>query len=1053
MREVHTNVTDHPYGNGWLGVVIEQAEGIAKGNRPLPHQDVVAIGQIEEGEVVSRDLEQSNVTDRVGTHHLRIVLLTIGERHDHLAGITGHVIVGHHVAIVGDQKAGSHTVNLVLLAVLPWPKEPLEEGITKATAKGVPVHLFADLRDRNPDNCWRASLYRARDRRSAATIQIVGHQHLLQARGQQDGSNPSCNVLHGRNRRITQGFSVTGNFARMLSDSDHIPFYDVALPIPRSAPLTYAWEGTELQPGIRVLVPLGSRILTGTVVGRAATDRSQVRPIEEVLDVQPSIPPVVLELTRRVAEYYLCSWGEALDAALISGLTPQSVVYLELTAEGLSADLDAMSRSAPRRAALLDYLVQHPGPQRVSHLQQKLGTTSIAQQVESLVRMGLITAETEIERQRGPRRLRAVQLSSAAANDDEALRATFDDLDRRAPKQSLLLGHLYLQHHRKEPPQPATQLAAQLGVTTSVLEGLVAKGLAEWVEVERSSTQRVTRSSFTTRDERTLTLSAEQQRAVDRITACEDTFTVFLLDGVTGSGKTVVYQRAIERCLNRGRTALMLVPEIALTPQLYDRFVALFGASVGLMHSRMSMQERLDMWNRIQSGEVRLVIGPRSAVFAPLLNVGVIIVDEEHEPSYKQDDPSPRYNGRDVAIMRGQLEKCPVILGSATPSLETYANADDHRYERLVLASRADQAELPAVHIVDLRSARKSGHMHGTLSAELVSAMKLRLDRNEATILFLNRRGYANALLCDDCGHAPECPHCSVALTYHKTASALACHYCGYRQPALTACTTCGSTELRESGTGTQRVEEDVRKALEGTGAVIERMDTDTMKRRGAHRALLERFANNEIDVLIGTQMVAKGLDIPRVTLIGVVHADQGLHQADFRAVERTAQLLVQVSGRAGRDAARPGLVMIQTSTPEHPLYQEQLVADHPYRSETLTAELASRKHLLYPPFGRFIVVECSGPMEADVEHAARVLDRLLPADHPSWVRYGPTTPSIARLRNRYRRIIVIKNNKASDPTGGQCRTLLTSALHMYYATYAVRTVRITVDIDANGTI
>jgi hypothetical protein len=540
LREVHTNVTDHPYGNGWLGVVIEQAEGIAKGNRPLPHQDVVAIGQIEEGEVVSRDLEQSNVTDRVGTHHLRIVLLTIGERHDHLAGITGHVIVGHHVAIVGDQKAGSHTVNLVLLAVLPWPKEPLEEGITKATAKGVPVHLFADLRDRNPDNCWRASLYRARDRRSAATIQIVGHQHLLQARGQQDGSNPSCNVLHGRNRRITQGFSVTGNFARMLSDSDHIPFYDVALPIPRSAPLTYVWEGTELQPGMRVLVPLGSRILTGTVVGRAATDRSQVRPIEEVLDVQPSIPPVVLELTRRVAEYYLCSWGEALDAALISGLTPQSVVYLELTAEGLSADLDAMSRSAPRRAALLDYLVQHPGPQRVSHLQQKLGTTSIAQQVESLVRMGLITAETEIERQRGPRRLRAVQLSSAAANDDEALRATFDDLDRRAPKQSLLLGHLYLQHHRKEPPQPATQLAAQLGVTTSVLEGLVAKGLAEWVEVERSSTQRVTRSSFTTRDERTLTLSAEQQRAVDRITACEDTFTVFLLDGVTGSGKTVV---------------------------------------------------------------------------------------------------------------------------------------------------------------------------------------------------------------------------------------------------------------------------------------------------------------------------------------------------------------------------------------------------------------------------------------------------------------------------------------------------------------------------------
>lgn len=847
----------------------------------------------------------------------------------------------------------------------------------------------------------------------------------------------------------------------MVPESDPILFYDVALPIPRSAPLTYAWGGPELQPGMRVLVPLGSRLLTGTVVRGSTTTRHDARAIEEVLDVQPSLPPAVLELTRRVADYYLCSWGEALDAALISGLTPSSVVYIELTSQGLAADLDAMSRTAPRRAELLSYLLNHPGPQRVQHLQTKLGTTSIAQQVESLVRMGLITAETEVERQRGPRRVRALQLRPSVAAQDDALQATFDDLDRRAPKQSLLLGHLYLQYHRNEPPQPAAQLAAQLGVTTSVLDGLVAKGLAEWVEIDVSSVSSASsvasrgsaRSSFTTRDERTLTLSAEQARAIDRVTESEQRFTAFLLDGVTGSGKTVVYQRAIERCLNHGRTALMLVPEIALTPQLYDRFVALFGSAVGLMHSRMSMQDRLEIWNRIQSGDIRLVIGPRSAVFAPLVDVGVIIVDEEHEPSYKQDDPAPRYHGRDVAIMRGQIERCPVILGSATPSFESYVNADDQRYERLVLSSRADHAALPSVRLVDMRSARRSGAVQGTLSTELVSEIHQRLERSEASILFLNRRGYAHALLCDDCGHAPECPHCSVALTYHKTTASLACHYCGYQQPALTACTTCGSTELRESGTGTQRVEEDLRKALDGSGAVIERMDTDTMKRRGAHRAMLERFANNEIDVLIGTQMVAKGFDIPRVTLIGVVNADQGLHQADFRAVERTAQLLVQVAGRAGRDAARPGLVMIQTSSPEHPLYREQMMVDHPYRSGTLDAELDLRRQLLYPPFSRFIVVECSGPMEGDVEHVARILDRLLPVEHPCWVRYGPTIPSIARLRNRYRRIIVIKNTKASDPTGGQCRTLLTSALQMYYTSYAVRSVRVTVDIDANGTM
>lgn len=497
----------------------------------------------------------------------------------------------------------------------------------------------------------------------------------------------------------------------------------------------------------------------------------------------------------------------------------------------------------------------------------------------------------------------------------------------------------------------------------------------------------------------------------------------------------------------------MMVPEIALTPQLHDRFRAVFGDTVALLHSRMSMGERIDTWRRVRSGACRIVLGPRSAVFAPLHNVGLIIVDEEHEPSYKQEDPSPRYHGRDVAVMRARLEGCPIVLGSATPSMESYVNADEGRYTLLRLSHRADHASLPTVQVIDMRTERKTNRTIGTVSVSLVDEIKHRLARREGTILFLNRRGYASSLVCDDCGAVPHCPHCDVSLTYHKVSATVACHYCGYREQAITSCRTCGGIEIREQGIGTQRIEEDVRKALEGTGAVIERMDADTTQRRGSHRRLLQRFANGDVDVLIGTQMVAKGLDIPHVTLIGVINADQSLFQTDFRAVERTAQLLVQVSGRAGRDAERPGEVLIQTSSPEHPLYQEVARAGAPYRSDVLLNDQAQRREHDYPPYARFIIVECSGPLESDVEHAIRIWDRLLPNEDACWKRFPPITPSVARIRNRYRRVIVIKNLKASDPSGGRCRSLLVAAQEAYFQSHAVRTVRVTIDVDASGSI
>lgn len=820
--------------------------------------------------------------------------------------------------------------------------------------------------------------------------------------------------------------------------------YAVALNIPRSQPFTYAGEDG-IAVGSRVLVPLGRRIVTGTVTEGGVESVKGMKQIVEVLDDEPAFSPSMLRFTKWMGEYYLCSWGEVLDAALPTGLTPTSVFYVKITADVTDEELTAMERRAPKRTELLAYLRDTAGPLRIDQLQKEFPTASISHQLDALQRMGWIEITTEMERERGPRTVRAVRIATDLVKDEARIKATFDELDKRAPKRSLALGHLFVAHHQQQPPIPIVTLAADLGVSTAVIDGLIEKGLAECVEITRPSDEDPFDVSLVSRDETSLELTAEQRDAVEQLSSQTDTFNVTLLEGVTGSGKTVVYQRLMQHVVRSGKTCLVLVPEIALTPQLHDRFKAVFGNEVALLHSRMAIGERIDTWRKIHRGEYRVVIGARSAVFAPLQNMGVIIVDEEHEPSYKQDDPSPRYQGRDAAIMRAHLEGCPVVLGSATPSLESLYNANTGRYRHLKLTHRADRATMPSMVYIDMRAERKRGTVHGTLSQSLVEAIEERVQRKEGVILFLNRRGYASSLQCDDCGATPQCPNCDVSLTWHKATHLLKCHYCGHSERKTMACTTCGSIELHESGVGTQRVEEDLREVFAGKGIVIERMDTDTMKRRHAHRTMLQRFADGTIDVIIGTQMVAKGLDISRVTLVGIINADQALFQSDFRAAERTAQLITQVAGRAGRTAEHPGTVIIQTSNPDHPA-----VAVAP---DFLDREMEIRRETSYPPFTRFITLELSAAEDADVEHASRIFDRLLPTDHPSMVRFPPVPPSIVRLRNRYRRIIVIKNPKAVDPTGSICRSILTSALATYYEHHAVGGVRVTVDVDASAVV
>ncbi len=808
-----------------------------------------------------------------------------------------------------------------------------------------------------------------------------------------------------------------------------------------------------------MLVPLGKRTVTGTVVETNVPPVERMRDLYEVLDESPTFSPAMLRLTRLVSEYYLCSWGEVLQAALPSGLSPTQVARVSLHKMPTEAQLATLSRSAPRRAALLRELVGRPGEITVSYLQKKLGGSPIADQLDALVRSGWITMEVHVEEGATPRMVRCVVPHPELLADAEFLRSTFDSLDTKAPKQSLALGQIYLAYTRDKKPLPVTVLCESLQISVSAIDSLERKGLVV-SSIEIREQQPHGRDTLVQTDESSAQLTSDQQRAVTTVShACKgDAFSVFVLHGVTGSGKTIVYQRVIANMLEQGKRALVLVPEIGLTPQLSDRFRAVFGSRIAVLHSKLAPGERIGLWMRIAAGEVDVVVGARSAVWAPIPDLGMIIVDEEHDASYKQEHPSPRYNGRDVALLRAKEIGCTVVLGSATPSLEALQLVRSGKAQILSIPQRADGAELPEACLVDVREERKARRMMGAFSITALNAMANHVEKGNGVLVFLNRRGYAVHLQCEDCGNVPMCKNCDVALTYHKHHNVLRCHYCGYSEQVVGACTVCGGVDVRESGTGTQKIEEELQKALAercSRPPVVERMDADTTSRKNSSRSILRRFSNGQIDVLVGTQMIAKGLDIARVSLVVVTNADMSLHQSDFRASERTVQLLTQIAGRAGRKGGEHGTMIVQTSSPEHPAILAALQGERNPMAlrQWEEEELRSRQEAAYPPFVRFIVCEISSLYEDAAEHHAKIIEALIPEKTDFLTRSAPLVPPIARIRNHFRRVIVIKNNKNSDPSGKLCRSLLRNALAQYHSTYGTSAVRVTIDVDANGTL
>lgn len=830
----------------------------------------------------------------------------------------------------------------------------------------------------------------------------------------------------------------------------------VALPLPIHKVFTYSLPSylrTENIIGCRVLVPFGKQVLTGVIVDEAADmNTKEVKEILELLDDEPVFSSVLRSFIKWVADYYMASYGETLKAALPTGMSPHSIITVHITRFLSDDELVQMARRAPKRALLYSFLKEKSGEVSISYLQKNMGGSPITEQLEALQSAGYIEINKSVEQDIKPKKQKAVGLSEHLRSDSELLRSVLDELDRKAPKQALIISHVYIHSRQSDVPYLVTELIEFLHVSESAIAALVKKGYLFQTEVEISRIKEEPEVSLSTRNEELLELSPQQQHALHKIeeAIAANFHKTFLLHGVTGSGKTLVYIHAIRYTLAVGKTALILVPEVALTPQLIDRFRMAFGEEIAVLHSKMAIGERFDNWRKIHKGTVRLVIGARSAIFAPLPNIGLIIVDEEHEPSYKQDDPAPRYQARDCAVIRGSMEKAIVVLGSATPSMESYFNAQMGKYHLLEITGRADNAQLPDVRIINMIEHRKRKAFQKSFSNELLEAIAQRLQVKEGIILFQNRRGFASRLECPDCGHVPECKNCSVALTYHKKAEMLRCHYCGYAQEAPRACTVCGSLEINDPGSGTQRVEEELAEILtkQGFSPNIARMDLDTTSRRGSHRKLLQDFAEGKTDILIGTQMVAKGLDFGRVTLVGVINADLSLFMPDFRASERTYQLLTQVAGRAGRTHEKKGSVIIQTNHAEHQaIFAAAVTGYHHFYSD----ELQMRKQALYPPFARFISIEFSGGDEHQVHDHAHRFAGLLPKGHNNFFHIGPTPPTIVRLRNKYRRLIIIKNIKILDPTGEQVREHIRHAITTYNQKFAHRNVHFTVDIDSFG--
>lgn len=736
----------------------------------------------------------------------------------------------------------------------------------------------------------------------------------------------------------------------------------------------------EIQVGSRVVVPFGPRKVQGFVVGLSETSNFKGK-MKDLLVVVDEIPPLTPELVK-------------LSADLAQNIYSYRIKILQ-------AMLPWVMRAGYRKLLL-------PTSSEAKKMPffkgdpidlNKITDSMQIKKIRTLLKNDDAKIEYVVDNK--AKKKKENQYSLALAPEEYT--KIYNTLRQNAVKQKQLLMDII--EHTDAYPKTQKELEAELDLTAAVLNSAVKKG---WLKKKAVEVYRDPLAGFKD-DEKPapIKLNDKQQHALDEIAKAidEKKAETFLLEGITGSGKTEVYLHAISKALAQGRTALMLVPEISLTPQMVRQVKARFGQEVAVLHSALSEGEKYDEWRRIRRGETKVVVGARSAVFAPLKNIGLIVIDEEHESSYKQES-DPRYNARDVAIWRSKYHHCPLVLGSATPSLGSRARAQKNVYHLLRLTKRANNKKLPKVRLIDLKHVQFAGGQFD-LSLELVDAIKKRLEKKEQIILMLNRRGFANFMLCRECGFVLKCPNCDVSLNLHKDTNCMQCHYCGHTEPIPTRCPNCQSSQIRFLGTGTQKVQEELEELL--PGARILRMDVDTTRRKGSYKRILDAFGNHEADILLGTQMIAKGLDFPNVTLVGVINADTGLWLSDYNASEKTFELLTQVAGRAGR-AEKEGEVLIQTYNPEH--YAIQLAQTQDYE-RFYGYEMNVRHAGNYPPYFFTVLISIAAKKEQNAAREAFKIKRYLTKQlHAETIILGPTPSAISRVKNQYYYQILVKYKK-----------------------------------------
>lgn len=811
-------------------------------------------------------------------------------------------------------------------------------------------------------------------------------------------------------------------------------YAEVILPLATEKPYTYQIPEAFvaiIQIGMRAEVQFGKNRRYAGIIYRIhdTAPAHRTKPILSLIDQQAVVHPIQLRFWEWLSNYYLSTLGEIMVAALPA--------HLKLSSE-TRVTLGPLFHDDATQLDDQEYLIAEALTLQASlslgDIQDILQQKTVYPTIRRLLDKRIIYLEEQLRERYQARSVRCVRLTEAYAAPDADLHPAFDLAERSEKQTAALLA--YLQTSKEQPFVRQQDLHKRAGASSAVIKALVKKGIFEVYDQEVS---RLSAYGLETVD--SAPLSTQQKAAITAIHAHFDNSRPVLLWGVTGSGKTRVYLELMQEAIRAGKQVLYLLPEIALTTQIIQRLQRVLGDSVAIYHSRISNNERVEIWQQVLAGKP-VIVGPRSALFLPFQQLDLIVIDEEHDPSFKQQDPNPRYHGRDAALLLAQLHGAKVLLGTATPSLESMQNTRQGKYGLVEMPERFGGIQLPEIQLADARAELQQRKLQSHFTTQLIDALKATLERKEQAILFQNRRGYAPTYRCPTCDWYSECINCDVSLTYHRYQNSLKCHYCGYSTRLPDACPACGSQQLQLQGFGTEKIEDELKIYL--PDAQIARMDLDTVRAKNAHSKLLQRFDAGELDILVGTQMVTKGLDFERVGLVGVISADQLLHFPDFRATERAFQLLTQVAGRAGRKH-RQGQVIIQTFNPTHPVLKDVIENDfHTF----FEREIDERHTFGYPPFIRLIRISIQHKKPEVSEEAAKLLGLWLKAELGPWV-IGPAAPYVARVRNYYLQDILLKIPRDSRQLR-RVKQLVRTTTNRLRKSEGLTTVRVKINVDPN---